>query len=330
MAGIVTLYTREYFELVHDRLNEGGIVSYWLPVHDLSPDDSKSIVRAFCDVFPDCSLWGGAGLDWILLGTRNADGPGNLERFTQQWSDPVVGPELDLLAVELPELLGALFMAGPEDLAAMAGDALPLTDDHPKRLSEQPFKIIEGLDFYVPWMDKSNTRERFEQSGWIQKIWPQALRSSTPSYFSAQWEINRALIERSGLNLEVVLPKVHVVLTRTDLTTLPLWMLHSDGLRQRAARIALEKGTANAAAYGDLALGALSQRNYARAYELFSNALRAGATGPRMQTATLYALFMSNDPDGRRELVQNLVSAGSASTLEPWVVPFFQTVLASQ
>src|SRR5206468_8297209 len=32
-AGIVNLYTREYFELLHDRLAEGGVATYWLPVH---------------------------------------------------------------------------------------------------------------------------------------------------------------------------------------------------------------------------------------------------------------------------------------------------------
>ena len=32
-AGIVSLYTREFFALVRDRLEEGGIASYWLPVH---------------------------------------------------------------------------------------------------------------------------------------------------------------------------------------------------------------------------------------------------------------------------------------------------------
>jgi hypothetical protein len=53
---------------------------------------------------------GGAGLDWILLGTRDAQGPGSVERFARQWLDPVVGPEFVALGVELPEQLGAMFM----------------------------------------------------------------------------------------------------------------------------------------------------------------------------------------------------------------------------
>ena len=65
MAGVVSLYTREYFSLVHDRLSEGGIASYWLPSHALAPADTRSISGAFCDVFEDCTLWEGAGLDWM-------------------------------------------------------------------------------------------------------------------------------------------------------------------------------------------------------------------------------------------------------------------------
>jgi spermidine synthase len=29
-AGIVNLYSREYFQLLHDRLNDGGVATYWL------------------------------------------------------------------------------------------------------------------------------------------------------------------------------------------------------------------------------------------------------------------------------------------------------------
>jgi hypothetical protein len=73
-TGVVSLYTREYFELVYDRLAEGGINTYWLPVHSLVPEDSLAIIRAYCDVFEDCTLWSGAGLNWMLVATRGVRG----------------------------------------------------------------------------------------------------------------------------------------------------------------------------------------------------------------------------------------------------------------
>ena len=41
LAGIVSLYTREYFSLVRERLTERGITTYWLPVTGLLPSDAK-------------------------------------------------------------------------------------------------------------------------------------------------------------------------------------------------------------------------------------------------------------------------------------------------
>ena len=69
-AGVAGLYSREFFELVRQRLNPGGIVTYWLPVHDLKVAEAQAITRAFLDVFPDASLWSGAGFDWILMATK--------------------------------------------------------------------------------------------------------------------------------------------------------------------------------------------------------------------------------------------------------------------
>jgi spermidine synthase len=64
-AGVVNLYTQEYFSLLRSRLRPGGLVSYWLPVGQLAEREAKSIVAAFCAAFPDCSLWEGTPIDWI-------------------------------------------------------------------------------------------------------------------------------------------------------------------------------------------------------------------------------------------------------------------------
>ena len=137
IAGIVNLYTQEYFMLILDRLSEGGIVSYWLPVHSLYEEDAKAIIKAFCNVFEDCSLWAGSGLDWMLLGSRDAAGPIPAALFTRQWHDPVTGPELKELGFEIPEQLGSLFMADSADLKALTENSLPLTDNYPLRLSSK-------------------------------------------------------------------------------------------------------------------------------------------------------------------------------------------------
>ena len=69
--GAVNIYTREYFQLVFDRLAENGIATYWLPVGRPDPGTNvNAIVAAFCEVFTDCSLWNATPYDLMLAGTR--------------------------------------------------------------------------------------------------------------------------------------------------------------------------------------------------------------------------------------------------------------------
>ena len=136
-AGISSLYSREYFELVRSRLADGGITTYWLPAHQLEPREARAIIAGFCAAFSDCSLWTGHGLEWILIGTRGARGPVRAERFSAQWRDPVVSRRLVEAGFDDPSQLGATFLADAKALRELVAGALPLDDDHPERLSDR-------------------------------------------------------------------------------------------------------------------------------------------------------------------------------------------------
>ena len=51
------LYTREMYQLVRSRLTETGIFCQWIPLHWLSADDFKCILRTLRTTFPHLSLW---------------------------------------------------------------------------------------------------------------------------------------------------------------------------------------------------------------------------------------------------------------------------------
>ena len=51
------LYTRELYRLVSSRLNETGIFCQWIPLHWMSSDDFKCILRTMRTAFPHLSLW---------------------------------------------------------------------------------------------------------------------------------------------------------------------------------------------------------------------------------------------------------------------------------
>lgn len=64
------LYTEEFYRLCRARLNEGGALAQWLPLHGLAVEDYKMILRTFRAVFPHASLWLTDEYS-ILLGTDN-------------------------------------------------------------------------------------------------------------------------------------------------------------------------------------------------------------------------------------------------------------------
>ena len=122
---------------MRDRLTEGGIATYWLPLHALSDVSTKAILRAFCDAFEDCSLWNAIGTQLMMVGTRNARGPVTEDQFNRQWLDPKVGDEMRRLGFERPEQLGALFIGDAEYLGALTSDSPALVDDDPKLVEAQ-------------------------------------------------------------------------------------------------------------------------------------------------------------------------------------------------
>jgi len=72
VKGAATLYTKEYFELVKQHLNPGGVVTQWVPLYESSPEVVKSEVATFFGAFPDGTVWSndinGKGYDVVLAG----------------------------------------------------------------------------------------------------------------------------------------------------------------------------------------------------------------------------------------------------------------------
>jgi spermidine synthase len=288
IAGVVNLYTQEYFALIYDRLSEGGMTSYWLPVHSLNDEDTKSIIKAFCNVFADCSLWAGSGLDWVLLGSRNAAGPVSPGLFSRQWNDPLVGPELKEVGFENPGQMGSVFMAAPEDLKELTRNTLPLTDNYPLRLSDRskPGKTLSPL--YAQLMDEKGAMERFRKSTSMQRVWPGPLVGESLLYFRFETPIKNLLASEYRSKEDYEWDALHSVLTRTSLKTIPLWMM---GTTRRELEIAADKvGDKRYASDVELlfTLQEISERNYTAAIQHFEKYFEAAPKDKSVQKYPLY------------------------------------------
>jgi hypothetical protein len=87
LAGVNALYSKEFYELVADRLEPGGVVAQWLPIHVLPPVYAKAATRTFAEAFPDSILWMTSTGPGILLG-RVEETTGPLGTVWPRLSDP--------------------------------------------------------------------------------------------------------------------------------------------------------------------------------------------------------------------------------------------------
>jgi predicted membrane-bound spermidine synthase len=129
-AGVANLYSRDFYELCRDRLAPGGLMAQWWPLPAQNDEDSRSLVRAFLDVFPHATAWSTEVHEVLLLGSRRPlelRGPRVAERFAV----PEVGDVLAEVGIESAEALLATFLADRAALERYAAGAPPVTDDRP-------------------------------------------------------------------------------------------------------------------------------------------------------------------------------------------------------
>jgi spermidine synthase len=128
MAGIASLFTREFFAAARSRLAPGGVVCQWAHTYDISTDDLRSIVATFLSVFPDGTLWLVGDADVLLVGS---DGPltPRIAGMAQAWQRPGVAADLATVGAKEPFAVVSMFVAEGRALADWSAGARLQTDD---------------------------------------------------------------------------------------------------------------------------------------------------------------------------------------------------------
>ena len=312
-AGVAALYSLEYFRLVHDRLAPGGIATHWLPVNQLTLPATRAVTRAFCAVFDDCTLWSGAGYDWMLAGSRGTSAPSE-QPFARLWAEPDSEAELRELGIERPEQLGALFIADAAQLAAWTAGAAPLVDDRPGRLGSA-LSGPEDAAAYRAFQEPAACAERFRASAVLDRLWPSALRERTRAWFEWQGVFNRDY--EAGGRAEA-LADLWAVLERTPLTTLPLLQLDSEPRIRATARARHREGGSHPALAFHLGAAALADRDYSAAARFFAAAGETGSSvhSPRLLRAL--ALGLGGDQKNALAEVRTLPPDSLPPHARPW------------
>ncbi len=88
MAGVATLFTREFFEAARARLAPDGLLCQWAHTYDISQEDLQSIVRTFASVFPQGTMWLVGEADLLLIGGPGDDVRSRLDGLPSRLRNP--------------------------------------------------------------------------------------------------------------------------------------------------------------------------------------------------------------------------------------------------
>jgi spermidine synthase len=130
-AGIVNLYTEEFYALAKLRMRQGAVLAQWVPLDIGRGVLPKMILKAMMAQFKHVSLWLPDRMEGVAIAS---DEPLQIDPDTlaMRMSAPGVAEDLTAIGLRSPEHLLATFVAADEKLAAYLNDTPSLTDDRPR------------------------------------------------------------------------------------------------------------------------------------------------------------------------------------------------------
>ncbi|HEV8550267.1 MAG TPA: hypothetical protein VGQ57_14585 [Polyangiaceae bacterium] len=155
-AGVVNLYSRDFYELARTRLTEGGALAQWWPLATQNDEDSRSLVRSFLDAFPHVALFTTELHEMLLLGSAQ---PLRVDfaRWLSDFEAPLVARALAEVGVSSPAALLATYVTDRAGLEEYASGAPPVTDDDPRIEYATWVRPLELVRVLPPLLSRENS-----------------------------------------------------------------------------------------------------------------------------------------------------------------------------
>lgn len=130
-AGVVNLYTEEFYALAKQRMRPGAVLAQWVPMDIGRGVLPKMILKAMLAQFKHVSLWLPSRMEGVAIAS---DEPLQIDPnvLGARMSEAAVADDLTAVGLRSPDDLLATFVAADETLAAYVRDVPSLTDDRPR------------------------------------------------------------------------------------------------------------------------------------------------------------------------------------------------------
>jgi predicted membrane-bound spermidine synthase len=316
VAGSVNLYTQEFFSLMNSRLKEGGMATFWLPINQLKVNEAKAILRAFHNAFPNASVWASADEQWIMMGIKGPAQRAQEEDIGRLWSDAATNADLSRIGLEIPQQLGALFLMDAEEIDRITHDIAPLTDNYPKRLTDEPWDEQASHHFALTYMEAASAVHHFLRSPLIAGFGWETLKEILESCF-----VFREMRYRCGTVARCnTLAELDIYLRRSPLRTPVLEVLGSDEFRVAIAeRVARKSDTPPLETVPDLIAGALAGRDIDAAIRLLESKKDRGVSSRNDTFLLIYLYCLNGDVPKAETLVANNASSIKKDGFVDWL-----------
>ena len=152
-AGIVNLYTEEFYQLLDKRLKDDGLVCQWVPMHQVSKPIWKMMVASARSVFPYVSIWLPDCSEAILLASKQPINT-NFAAMQKRIDDaPLVKSSMKEVGFDNAMGVASTFVAGGASLDEFIKDSYAVTDNYPR------------LEFFLPYSAPLLGEVELEQAG---------------------------------------------------------------------------------------------------------------------------------------------------------------------
>jgi spermidine synthase len=156
VPGVANLFTREFFQLGRERLNDDGIFVQWVQIYQLSTDSLRSVLRTFHETFPYVLVFRvqGAwkGKDLLLVGSKT---PLTLDRIKERIGDSRTAAELARVNIKSEADVRAWYVCDEKQLGPAVAGAVINTDDNMHIETTVPREAFRPLlETNAAWIEK--------------------------------------------------------------------------------------------------------------------------------------------------------------------------------
>ncbi|MBN2187948.1 MAG: fused MFS/spermidine synthase [Chitinispirillaceae bacterium] len=111
-AGAGSLYTKEFYRLCFDRLNEKGIMTEWLHTNYIPQAHVRTILKTIRQVFPYAALWTSRSFGHLfLVASKDPRFSVDYRSFLKKIRTPEVARDLSEIALDDPAVFVSYFIA---------------------------------------------------------------------------------------------------------------------------------------------------------------------------------------------------------------------------